>query len=151
MAQTVGQLMTPNPVVVDAGAAVRECAKLMDAHDIGAVGVVREGRLVGVLTDRDIVLRAVARDRDAGSVTAGELATTDVVAVAADAAIDDAERRMSERAVRRLFVVDDDGSPVGILTADDLIAVRFPNSVVAQQIAEWGLVRSDLGFTGQVD
>jgi signal-transduction protein with cAMP-binding, CBS, and nucleotidyltransferase domain len=56
---------------------------------------------------------------------------------------------MRERAVRRLFVVDADGRPVGILTADDLTAFRYPDSVVAQQLGEWGLGYSDQGYTGQ--
>ena len=50
---------------------------------------------------------------------------------------------MRERAVRRLFIVAEDGRPLGILTVDDLIALREPNSIMAQQIREWGMVRSD--------
>ena len=64
MTVTVKQLMTPYPVVVDAATPVAQCARLMDDRDIGALGVMEEGRLVGVLTDRDIVIRAVARDRE---------------------------------------------------------------------------------------
>ncbi len=143
MPQTVQQIMTPYPVVVDVATPAAQCAKLMDHHEIGALGVVRDGRLFGVLTDRDIVVRAVARDRDPATVTAGEIASTQVVAVAADALV--------EHAVRRLFVVADDDRPIGILTADDLTAYRHPDSVVAHQIGEWGLVRADLGFAGQGD
>lgn len=151
MAQTVQQIMTPYPVVVDVATPAAQCAKLMDHHEIGALGVVRDGRLFGVVTDRDIVVRAVARDRDPATVTAGELASTQVVAVTGDALVEDAERRMVEHAVRRLFVVADDDRPIGILTADDLTAYRHPDSVVAHQIGEWGLVRADLGFAGQGD
>jgi CBS domain-containing protein len=151
MAVTVKQLMTPYPVVVDAATPVAQCARLMDDRDIGALGVMREGRLVGVLTDRDIVVRAVASDRDLATLSAGELATPEVVAVASDAPVEDAERRMRDHAVRRLFIVADDGRPVGILTLDDLIALRDPFSTVAQQIREWSMVRSDLGYAGGDD
>jgi CBS domain-containing protein len=151
MAVTVKQLMTPYPVVVDAATPVAQCARLMDDRDIGALGVMDEGRLVGVLTDRDIVVRAVARDRDLTTLTAGELATPEVVAVASDAPVEDAESRMRDHAVRRLFIVADDGRPVGILTLDDLIALRDPFSTVAQQIREWSMVRSDLGYAGGDD
>lgn len=151
MAVTVKQLMTPYPVVVDAATPVAQCARLMDDRDIGALGVMREGRLVGVLTDRDIVIRAVARDLDLATVSAGELATPEVVAVASDAPVEDAERRMREHAVRRLFVVADDGRPLGILTLDDLIALREPSSIVAQQLREWSMARSDLGYAGGDD
>lgn len=148
MAVTVQQLMTPYPVVVDAATTVAQCARLMDDRDIGALGVTREGQLVGVLTDRDIVVRGVARDRDLASVSAAELATSQVVAVPLDAPVEEAERRMHEHAVRRLFVVAEDGRPLGILTLDDLTALRDPTSIVAQQIREWSMVRSDLGYGG---
>jgi CBS domain-containing protein len=151
MAVTVKQLMTPYPVVVDAATPVAQCARLMDDRDIGALGVMREGQLVGVLTDRDIVIRAVARELDLATLDAGVLATPDVVAVAADASIEEAEQRMRERAVRRLFVLADDGRPLGILTLDDLNALRDPFSIAAQQIREWSMVRSDLGYAGGED
>jgi CBS domain-containing protein len=151
MAVTVKQLMTPYPVLVDTATPVAQCARLMDDRDIGALGVMREGQLVGVITDRDIVTRGVARDRDLGSISAGELATSDVVAVPVDADVEEAERRMLERAVRRLFVVADDGRPLGILTLDDLTALRDPSSIAARQIGEWSMVRSDLGYSGSDD
>jgi CBS domain-containing protein len=146
MALTVEQLMTPYPIVVDVATPVAQCARLMDDRDIGALGVMREGNLVGVVTDRDVVTRVVARDRDARTTTAGDIATPEVVSVSGDAPIEEAERRMLARAVRRLFVVADDGRPLGILTLDDLIALREPNSIVAQQIREWGLVLGDQGY-----
>ena len=68
--------------------------------------------------------------------------------VAVDADIEEAERLMGESAVRRLFVVDDEGRAVGIISADDLTAYRYPNSVVAEQLGEWGLGLSDQGLTG---
>ena len=149
MARSVEQLMTTQPVVVDADTQVLECARQMERREIGAVGVTREGRLIGVLTDRDIVIRAVAYDRDPRPIAAGEIASRDVVVIPAAASIEDAEQRMRERAVRRLFVVDADGTPLGIITADDLTALRYPDSVVAHQLGEWGLGYSDQGYTGQ--
>jgi CBS domain-containing protein len=143
---TVEQLMTPYPVVVDAATPIPQCARLMEDRDIGALGVMREGNLAGVLTDRDIVIRGVAPDKDLRTSTAGDLATPEVVVVAADTPVEEAERRMSQRAVRRLFVVGDEGQPLGILTMDDLIALREPDSIVARQIREWGIVRSDQGY-----
>lgn len=147
MAHTVEQLMTPYPIVVDVATPIAQCARLMDDRDIGALGVMREGELVGVLTDRDIVVRAVARERDTRSTTAGDIATSEVVSVPIDAPLEEAESRMVDRAVRRLFVTANDGRPLGILSLDDLVAFRDPESIVAQQIREWGIVRGDMGFT----
>ena len=145
MATTVAELMTSSPIVVDAAAEVRECAQLMERHDIGVVGIVRDGRLFGVLTDRDIVIRAVANHhiRDPRAVAAGEIASTDVVTVVPDATIEEAEARMREHAVRRLFIVDDAERPVGILSWHDLTAFRDPGSIAARQIREWSLWASD--------
>jgi CBS domain-containing protein len=146
MANLVNQLMTPEPVLVDVEISVRDCAKVMERHAIGAVGIMREGELVGVLTDRDIVLRVLARDRDPDAVRVGDVASADPVTITAGAPLKDAVQRMRDYAVRRLFVVAGEGRPVGILTADDLAALRDPDSVPAHQIREWTLGRSDLGM-----
>jgi len=120
----------------------------MESREIGTVGVVMDGRLSGVLTDRDIVTRAVARNRDPRPIPVSELATSNVITVPGDATVEEAEQRMTKHAVRRLFVVDEEGHPIGIISADDLTAFRYPNSVVAEQLGEWGLGLSDQGLTG---
>ena len=148
MAVTVASLMTPEPVVVEAATDILVCARLMESREIGTVGVVVDGRLSGVLTDRDIVTRAVARNRDPRPIPVAEVATSDVITVPGDATVEEAEQRMRKHAVRRLFVVDDNGHPVGIISVDDLTAFRYPNSVVAEQLGEWGLGLSDQGLTG---
>lgn len=148
MDENVGQLMTLDPVVVDTATPVSDCAKAMERREIGAVGVISEGALTGVLTDRDIVVRLVARGKDPLQTTAGEIATPNVVTVSSDTSVVDAVRKMSQRAVRRLFVVDEKGSPKGILTVDDLTAIRDPDSVVAAQLGEWGVWRADQGYSG---
>ncbi len=148
MHETVGQLMTLGPIVVDAATPVSECARLMDNRDIGAVGVTTEGKLTGVLTDRDIVTRVVARRKDPQQTSAGECATPRVLTVSAETSTVEAVKLMSKRAVRRLFIVDDEGAPKGILTVDDLTAIRDPDSVVAAQLGEWGVWRADQGYSG---
>jgi CBS domain-containing protein len=142
MAMTVASLMTPEPVVVDAATDVLVCARLMANREIGSVGVVMDGRLSGMLTDRDIVTRAVARNRDPRSMPVSELATPGVITVAGDATVEEAEERMTKHAVRRLFVVDDEGQAIGIISADDLTAYRYPNSVVAEQLGEASATRA---------
>lgn len=147
---TVDEIMTRDPVLVAAGSSVQEAAKLMRDHSIGALGVERDGEVVGVLTDRDIVVRALAEGRDPRDQPVEELASTDVVSVPAGTDLDDAEERMRSSAVRRLFVLDG-RRPVGILSADDVIAHREPESVVASQLDEGALLRGDQGYTGQAE
>jgi len=147
MAHTVEQLMTPYPIVVDETTPITHCARLMEDREIGALGVMREGDIVGVLTDRDIVVRAVGREKDMRATTAGDIASSEVVSVPITATVDEAEQRMIDHAVRRLFVLADDGRLLGIITLDDLVAFRDPGSIVAQQIREYGIVRGDMGFT----
>ena len=147
----VKEVMTANPACCTPDTPLPEVAKLMVDNDCGEIPVVenRGSKIpIGVLTDRDIVTRAVARDRDPRSIPVSELATPDVITVPGDASVEEAEEHMTRHAVRRLFVVDDEGRAVGIISADDLTAFRYPNSVVAEQLGEWGLGLSDQGFTG---
>lgn len=151
MNEKVGQFMTLGPIVVDAGTPVSDCARLMDNRDIGCLGVTSDGRLTGVLTDRDIAIRVVAQRRNADETTAGEIATREVVTVTPETSVVDAVKLMGRHAVRRLFVVDDNGDLKGILTADDMTAIRDPDSVVAKQLGEWAVWRGDQGYSGDSD
>ena len=106
MAQLVRELMAEPVVTVKSDTTLTETARLMRDADIGDVIVVERSRPVGVLTDRDIVVRGVADNRTPGTVTAGEICTTDVVSVAPDAEISQAIALMRRAAVRRLPVTE---------------------------------------------
>ena len=122
--------MTTNPRTVNVDDTVLAAAQLMRDHDIGDVIVVEDGQVTGILTDRDIVVRAVAEGRDAESTTVGEIATTDAQAIEPDASVDDALRMMREHDIRRLPVVKD-GRPVGIVSLGDLAVERETDSTLA--------------------
>jgi CBS domain-containing protein len=130
MAQTVEEVMTTNPRTVNADDTVLEAAQLMRDDDIGDVIVVGDGEVTGIVTDRDIVVRAVAGGRDAESTKVGDIATTGVEAIEPDASVDDALRMMREHDIRRLPVVKN-GRPVGIVSLGDLAVEREPGSVLA--------------------
>ncbi|MFH8489308.1 CBS domain-containing protein [Streptomyces longisporoflavus] len=121
MAVVVRDVMTPGVVAVGPDASLVEAAQLMRAQDIGHVLVATAGRVVGVLTDRDITLRAVADGADPLTVSAQAVCTPDPVMVAPDDAVSSAVSLMLENAVRRLPVVED-GRPVGMVTLSDLAA-----------------------------
>lgn len=113
--------MTPGVAAVGPDASLVEAAQVMRAQDIGHVLVATGGRVVGVLTDRDITLRAVADGADPLTVSAQAICTPNPVMVAPDDAVSSAVSLMLEYAVRRLPVVED-GQPVGMVTLRDVAA-----------------------------
>lgn len=119
MARTVNEVMTPDPRTVEPGAPLTEVAKQMDQADAGAVIVAEDGRFKGILTDRDIVIRAIAADKDPKSTTAGDIATTGAKTIGPEDSIEDAIQLMRDQAIRRLPVVEGD-RPVGIVSLGDL-------------------------------
>ena len=116
----VRDVMTSNPRTVSPTDSIQVAARIMRDEDCGVVPVVENGRPVGVVTDRDIVIRAVADGSSDKSVR--DIATTDLVFVKPDASTKDAEKLMSERQIRRLPVVENDRL-VGIVSLGD-IAVK---------------------------
>ena len=130
MARTVGEVMTVAPTTVQSGDSAREAARAMRDDDVGALLVVDDGNLYGVVTDRDLAIRLVAEGRDASSTTVSELASGDPTAIESGGSVDDAVRLMRERALRRLPVVED-GRPVGIVSLGDLAVERDSDSALA--------------------
>jgi CBS domain-containing protein len=130
MARTVEEIMTHDPRAVDADASVVDAAREMRDGDVGDVIVTRSGQVSGMVTDRDIVIRAVAEGRAPESTPVGEIATEDVRALEPSQSIDEAVQAMREHDIRRLPVVDG-GRPVGILSLGDLAVERDPDSVLA--------------------
>jgi CBS domain-containing protein len=129
--QTIRELMTADPVVLDASATVSDAARAMKARDVGDVLVRSDGKLCGIVTDRDLVIRAFAGDpQGAARRTLGEICTRDIAAVAPDAEVDEAIRLMREKAVRRIPVIEGD-RPLGIVTLGDLAIARDRESALA--------------------
>jgi len=129
MAQTVGEIMSTDPATVPGRVAISAAARLMRERGIGDVLVTDEGRLRGVLTDRDIVVRAVAEERS-DTATAVEVCSEDVVSCRVSDEVDRAVALMREHAVRRLPVVDD-GRLVGVVSLGDLAIERDQRSALA--------------------
>jgi CBS domain-containing protein len=106
------------PITIDAAASLGDAARLLEQHAVGALLVVDEGRLAGIVTDRDLVVRGLARGNTDGRVDS--VMTTDVRTADADADLRDVVRLLGETPVRRVPLLRD-GVPVGMVTADDLI------------------------------
>ncbi|MDQ0948413.1 CBS domain-containing protein [Streptomyces phaeochromogenes] len=131
MAVFVREVMTPGVVSVRPDASLVEAAQLMRAQDIGDVLVAGDHALIGVLTDRDIALRAVANGADPLTVSARSVCTPDPVVVGPDDAVAAAVALMRDHAVRRLPVVED-GRAVGMVSLGDLAMSENPESALAE-------------------
>ena len=114
----IREVMTPNPQCVAPGDSIQNAARIMRDLDTGAVPVVDNGRPIGMLTDRDIVVRAVAEDAQL-SRPVGEIISGNVVFASPDMSTHEAANLMSEYQVRRLPVVENDRI-VGIVSLGDL-------------------------------
>lgn len=130
MARSVGDIMTRNPRTVDAGDTVVEAARQMRDGDFGSVLVLRDGRVEGIVTDRDIAVRAVAEGRDPESSQVSEIYSTGVATLEPSQSIEQAVQTMRQHDIRRLPVVEN-GRPVGILSLGDLAVEQDPESVLA--------------------
>jgi CBS domain-containing protein len=130
MARTVEEIMTTNPRTVNVDDTVLQAAQVMRDNDIGDAIVVDDGQVTGIVTDRDISVRAVADGRDPDSTPVAEIATTGIKAIEPGASVDDALRMMREHDIRRLPVVKN-GRPVGIVSLGDLAVEREPDSTLA--------------------
>jgi len=125
----VRDVMTSEPIVLQQDQTIADAAQAMRDTAVGAVLVVDGDRLCGLITDRDIVVRAVAESAPPDS-PVGPLVSADLIAVGADDEADDAARVMQANAVRRLPVMDD-GRIVGIVSIGDLAVSRGEDSALA--------------------
>jgi CBS domain-containing protein len=115
----VRDFMTENVSFVQPSETVRDVAKRLTQLDVGSLPVCDEGRLVGMITDRDIVVRVVAEDRNV-SAAVGDIMTADVVSAHDTDDVASVVKRMQEYEVRRIPVVNDDNELVGIVALADL-------------------------------
>jgi CBS domain-containing protein len=127
----VSDLMTRWPVALPLEATLDEAARLMRDQGIGDVLVTAEGMLCGMLTDRDIVFRAVAQILDLGHTALSEVCTAQVVTVSADDDAAVAMELMRDRAIRRLPVVQG-RQPVGIISLGDLAIEQDEQSALSE-------------------
>lgn len=129
MPETVSNVMSTDLATIESSATVSDAAHLMDERDVGNVLVADGGRLCGIVTDRDIAIRAVGHGADPRNTPVGEICSKQLASLRPDQSVDDAIALMREKAVRRLPVIDDD-TPVGIVSLGDLAIERDRKSVL---------------------
>ncbi len=121
MAKLARDVMTPDPACCTPNTTLDEVAKLMAQNDCGEIPVVDPGdQIIGVVTDRDIVCRVVAAGKNPMAYTAETCMSGPVVTVRADAPLDDVVATMEKHQIRRVPVVDDRDSCVGIISQADV-------------------------------
>jgi CBS domain-containing protein len=115
MATSVREIMSSNPICLPASAPLREAARAMREHDIGDVVVEKAGRLCGIVTDRDIVVRAIAEGKNVETTDLESICSQDVTSLSPEQSEEEAVRLMREKSIRRLPVVEN-GKVVGIVS-----------------------------------
>lgn len=131
MSQLVQDVMTADPITVDASDSIMEAARKMREADVGPIIVVSDGVVCGIVTDRDIAIRAVADGKDPKQAKVGEICSKEVAVLSPRDKVQMAIDLMEKIAVRRLPVVEDH-KPVGILSLGDLAVQRDPESTLGQ-------------------
>ncbi|MGW9029745.1 CBS domain-containing protein [Streptomyces sp. NPDC055722] len=129
MTQHVRDIMTTAPVTVEPQASVANVARLMRDQNIGAVLVTEKDHLRGLVSDRDLVVRALAQGADPEQTTVANACSDDLVTVGPDDDLDRAVGMMREHSVRRIPVVEGD-QVVGIVSLGDMAIERDPRSVL---------------------
>jgi CBS domain-containing protein len=128
--QTVREVMTSQVVTLPRETTLAEAARTMREQDIGDIVVSDTSGPAGLVTDRDIVVRAVAERCDPSSTTIGEILTSDLITVRPDDTVQSAALLMRDHAVRRVLVCEDDRQLVGIVSIGDLAEEIDPESVL---------------------
>ena len=131
----VRDIMTYNAETIDTGANLREAAKKMKNYDIGALPICEGDELVGMITDRDITIRAVAEGKDPFTTRVTEVMTPDVFYCLEDEEIQEAAKIMEEKAIHRLLVLNSDYEPIGFVSLSDF-AVKSNDKQLTWEVLE---------------
>lgn len=117
--KTVREAMTASPTAISSDTTAVEAARAMTSENVGSLPIVDQDKLVGIVTDRDLVTNVLAKDLDPHKVPVSDVGTENPVVVRPEDSLDAALQRMAEKQVRRLPVVED-GRLVGILAQADV-------------------------------
>jgi len=134
MGMNVRDAMTARPCCAAPDTPLSQVAEMMDNQDIGAIPILDGDRLVGMITDRDIVVRAVAKQKDLRGMSSRDISSGELVTVKPGQDLSDALHLMAQHQVRRLPVVDDESRLVGVVSQAD-IALDANGQSVGEMVA----------------
>jgi CBS domain-containing protein len=132
----IRDIMTANPETVTEKDSVRDAARIMKQRDTGIVPVVDGKKIIGLITDRDIVVRIIAEGKDASNAKVNEAMTKNVRSVKEDASVDDVLRIMKSAEIRRVPVVNKNDEIVGIVSIGDLAVETNQDGKVGKAIED---------------
>lgn len=135
MTQKLKDVMTQNIATISPQQSIQEASQLMSQHNVGSIPVVDNGRCVGIVTDRDIALRAVSQGQSPSATTVQSVMTTDIVTGTPAMDVHEAANLMAQRQIRRLPVVDN-GSVTGIVALGDLATQNIYQNEAGQALAQ---------------
>jgi CBS domain-containing protein len=132
----VKNIMSHHVRVVGKTATIKEVAKKMRDLDLGAIPVLDNGQTIGIVTDRDITIRAVAAGLDPATTQITAIMSSPVVSCFADQEVDEAAAIMEKEGIRRLVVLTRDGHLAGILSLDDLVVADLGEKRLAGEVLD---------------
>jgi CBS domain-containing protein len=147
MARTVEEIMTTNPRTVNVDDTVQDAAGVMRDNDIGDAIVIEDGEVTGIVTDRDIVVRAVAEGKDCANTRAEEVMTTDVYTARPHERVVDVIRKMGDKQVRRIPVVNVGGKLLGIVSMGDIAVETEADRELADALED---ISRESSFWGKI-
>lgn len=130
----IDQVMTRDVEAISPDSSIWAAAKRMRDLNVGFMPVVEQGQLIGVVTDRDITLRAVAEGLDPVMSTVAEVMTREVITCYADQEVEEAARVMNEHQIRRLLVLDRNQNLVGVISLGDLAVSALDESQAGETL-----------------
>ena len=130
----VREVMVKEVVTIEPSASLTDAARAMEDANVGMLPVVQDGKVLGVITDRDIVVRAVAREADPASTAVGDCLSINAIVAHPDWTTERAMQTMAQAQVGRLPVLDDDERLVGVVTLSSM-AFRAPEKGEALEAA----------------
>jgi CBS domain-containing protein len=134
--QRCRDIMTSSVTTAAPEMVLREVAALLRESDVGALPVVKDGKLAGIITDRDIVVRAVAEGKDTNSTTAAEVMTAEVFSAGPDTFVFEVSRLMGEKQIRRVPVINDAGELCGMIAMADIALEMEDEREIAETLED---------------
>jgi len=130
----IKNIMTTNFEMINSTESITEAAKKMKSLNVGVLPVKEDNKIVGMITDRDMVVRALAENKEAGSVTVKDVMSPEIARCSSEDNIEDAADIMKEKKLRRLIVLNSENAPVGIVSLGDIAAKADSEQLAGQTL-----------------